>query len=304
MSAQIFTDAERPDLYERLDDLEDPWPEFIHHDETVIRLWPRLHGELPDFQLILHDADTDTVLGRGCTIPVAWDGRTDTLSGGVVDALEAGFSEGPDRNVLCALVAVVDPKQQGRGLSGHLIEGMARTAGRAGLDCLIAPVRPTWKDRHPLVPFEDYIAWTREDGLPFDPWIRLHTRLARYQRLGRRVGVVDRYALSAGRRLRRAGRARPRAVRGRGRPIRRAERLDAARAAPAGFRARVRGSRPMRFSYQLLPEQPVDELLDVIQLLDELGFWACYSADETYHKDMWSIFSAAAARRSAPYPRR
>jgi len=177
MSAQIFTDAERPDLYERLDDLEDPWPEFIHHDETVIRLWPRLHGELPDFQLILHDADTDTVLGRGCTIPVAWDGRTDTLSGGVVDALEAGFSEGPDRNVLCALVAVVDPKQQGRGFSGHLIEGMARTAGRAGLDCLIAPVRPTWKDRHPLVPFEDYIGWTREDGLPFDPWIRLHTRL-------------------------------------------------------------------------------------------------------------------------------
>ena len=52
----------------------------------------------------------------------------------------------------------------------------------------------------------------------------------------------------------------------------------------------------MRFSYQLLPEQPVDELLDVIQLLDELGFWACYSADETYHKDMWSIFAAAAGR--------
>ena len=52
----------------------------------------------------------------------------------------------------------------------------------------------------------------------------------------------------------------------------------------------------MRFSYQLLPEQPVDELLDLIELLDELGFWACYSADETYHKDMWSIFSAAAAR--------
>jgi 5,10-methylenetetrahydromethanopterin reductase len=52
----------------------------------------------------------------------------------------------------------------------------------------------------------------------------------------------------------------------------------------------------VRFSYQLLPEQPVDELLDLIELLDELGFWACYSADETYHKDMWSIFSAAAAR--------
>jgi 5,10-methylenetetrahydromethanopterin reductase len=52
----------------------------------------------------------------------------------------------------------------------------------------------------------------------------------------------------------------------------------------------------VRFSYQLLPEQPVDQLLDLIELLDELGFWACYSADETYHKDMWSIFAAAAGR--------
>jgi 5,10-methylenetetrahydromethanopterin reductase len=59
----------------------------------------------------------------------------------------------------------------------------------------------------------------------------------------------------------------------------------------------MRSSR-MRFSYQLLPEQPLDELLDVIQLIDELGFWACYSADETYHKDMWSLFAAASTRTS------
>lgn len=52
----------------------------------------------------------------------------------------------------------------------------------------------------------------------------------------------------------------------------------------------------VRFSYQLLPDQPLDELLDVLALLDELGFWACYSADETYHKDMWALFAAAAAR--------
>jgi alkanesulfonate monooxygenase SsuD/methylene tetrahydromethanopterin reductase-like flavin-dependent oxidoreductase (luciferase family) len=54
----------------------------------------------------------------------------------------------------------------------------------------------------------------------------------------------------------------------------------------------------MRFSYQLLPEQPLDELLDLIELMDRLGYWACYSADETYHKDMWSLFAAAAARTS------
>jgi 5,10-methylenetetrahydromethanopterin reductase len=54
----------------------------------------------------------------------------------------------------------------------------------------------------------------------------------------------------------------------------------------------------MRFSYQLLPEHPLDELLGTLELLDRLGFWACYSADETYHKDMWSLFAAAAARTS------
>jgi 5,10-methylenetetrahydromethanopterin reductase len=54
----------------------------------------------------------------------------------------------------------------------------------------------------------------------------------------------------------------------------------------------------MRFSYQLLPEQPLEELLGTLELLDQLGFWACYSADETYHKDMWSLFAAGAARTS------
>jgi 5,10-methylenetetrahydromethanopterin reductase len=54
----------------------------------------------------------------------------------------------------------------------------------------------------------------------------------------------------------------------------------------------------MRFSYQLLPEQPLEELLATIELLDELGYWACYAADETYHKDMWALFAAAAGRTS------
>jgi 5,10-methylenetetrahydromethanopterin reductase len=49
---------------------------------------------------------------------------------------------------------------------------------------------------------------------------------------------------------------------------------------------------------QLLPEHPLDELLSTLELLDDLGFWACYAADETYHKDMWALFAAGAARTS------
>ena len=38
-------------------------------------------------------------------------------------------------------------------------------------------MRPNWKERYPLTPIERYAAWTRDDGLPFDPWMRVHARL-------------------------------------------------------------------------------------------------------------------------------
>jgi hypothetical protein len=53
---------------------------------------------------------------------------------------------------------------------------MVAIARRHGLEALIAPVRPSLKERYPLVPVERYAGWRREDGLPFDPWIRVHER--------------------------------------------------------------------------------------------------------------------------------
>jgi hypothetical protein len=58
-----------------------------------------------------------------------------------------------------------------------MIEAMASIARRHGFRDLIAPLRPSWKERYPLTPIERYAAWTREDGLPFDPWLRTHVRL-------------------------------------------------------------------------------------------------------------------------------
>jgi 5,10-methylenetetrahydromethanopterin reductase len=52
----------------------------------------------------------------------------------------------------------------------------------------------------------------------------------------------------------------------------------------------------MKVSLQLIPEQPAEELLAAAQTADELGFFACYSADEIYHKDAWLLFAAIAAR--------
>src|ERR1044072_5032829 len=52
----------------------------------------------------------------------------------------------------------------------------------------------------------------------------------------------------------------------------------------------------MVLSLQLLPEQPASELLEAVELADGLGYHACYSADEIYHKDAWLLFAAAARR--------
>ena len=175
MPAQVFTVAERPDLEERLDEIDDPWPEFMNHDPVVRRFFPQLYERFRDYQYVLYEGDTDTVLGEGCSIPIRWDGTTEGLPTGV-RVLEAGFSES-EPNVLCALMAVVDPRFQGQRLSGLLVNGMVAVVARHELECLLAPVRPTWKERYPLAPIENYMRWTREDGLPFDPWIRLHHRL-------------------------------------------------------------------------------------------------------------------------------
>lgn len=52
----------------------------------------------------------------------------------------------------------------------------------------------------------------------------------------------------------------------------------------------------MRFSYTMIPDHPVQELIETLTLADRLGFYGCYGADETYHKDLWQIYAAAAGR--------
>jgi 5,10-methylenetetrahydromethanopterin reductase len=50
----------------------------------------------------------------------------------------------------------------------------------------------------------------------------------------------------------------------------------------------------MRFSYCMLPDYPLADSIEMIKTADELGFHACYSVDETWHKDLWVLFAAAA----------
>ncbi len=173
---QVFTYAERPDLIPRIAEIGEVWPEFLHHADVTLLHWAKLRDELPEFQLVLYDDERDAVVGRGQTMPTS---MRNGLPGGIDDMLERhwGTRSKEEPDVLSALVAIVDPGRQGEGLSALVIEGMRRLAREHGLGALIAPVRPTRKERFPLIPMEEYAQWTGEDGLPWDPWIRLHVRV-------------------------------------------------------------------------------------------------------------------------------
>jgi hypothetical protein len=120
--------------------------------------------------------DGDDMLARARTIPVRWDGTIEDLPDGIDGAIARGFDEG-GANTLCALVIMVPSSLQGRGASRLALQGMVAIAREHGFGALIAPVRPNWKERYPLTPIERYARWRRDDGLPFDPWMRVHERL-------------------------------------------------------------------------------------------------------------------------------
>ena len=54
----------------------------------------------------------------------------------------------------------------------------------------------------------------------------------------------------------------------------------------------------MRFSFVTLPDYPLQESVEHIKVADELGFYGCYAADETWHKDLYVLFAAAASATS------
>jgi GNAT superfamily N-acetyltransferase len=166
----LVTHAEHPELRGTLPDL---WPEFMGHDPVATAFWPRLYEDYPDFQLWAVDRDERRTVGYACTLPVAWEGEPSPR--GLDWALTNGAAGEP--TTLCALVAGIVPEYRGHGIAGALIRRMATIADGHGLDGLVAPVRPTWKERYPLASIEHYLAWRRGDGLPYDPWLRTHERL-------------------------------------------------------------------------------------------------------------------------------
>ncbi|MBA3626441.1 MAG: GNAT family N-acetyltransferase [Chloroflexi bacterium] len=154
------------------------WPGFMLQDPVADRSWHHLGDDFASFQLALLDPEDRIVAGANAS-PLAWDGTDDDLPIGWDDQFErsvAGLLAGTPPDTLGAIQIVVSPGQRGAGLSARMLDGMRRTAQDHGYRAVIACVRPTLKSAYPLTALERYVGWTRTDGLPFDPWIRVHVR--------------------------------------------------------------------------------------------------------------------------------
>jgi hypothetical protein len=175
---EVFTAGQRPDLWERSRTLFGTvWPEYNMHGNHTGKYFGSLYPEHARLQVLLYEASTDSIVGRGRTIPFRWDGTLEDLPAGI-DALGLRAIDDPEPpTALSALAAEVAEDHQGTGLSGLIIKSMTVVARRAGLAPLVAPVRPSWKDRYPLTPIDRYARWVRNDGMPLDPWLRVHVRL-------------------------------------------------------------------------------------------------------------------------------
>ena len=151
------------------------FPEFIHHNQSGGRYWSRLYHEHPDFQLAL--VEGDDLIAELHSVPVPWDGTLADLPRGWDAVFPRAFDDDGEPTALAALAISVLPERQGEHLSSRMIEAMRAAGAAHGLHTLIAPVRPTLKQRYPLIPIEAYMAWRRPDGSHFDPWIRVHERV-------------------------------------------------------------------------------------------------------------------------------
>lgn len=188
MDVSTCTLAGRPDLIGRVWDMPDQWPRFMDHDPIGESLFGSVVRSYRQLGVVALAADEIVGHATAMAFRMDADGRRHLPDRGWDQALVWAHQDlvrGEEPDTACALEASVHTDWLGRGLSTRLIAALRDAARSAGFDTLVAPVRPSEKHLEPDTPMHEYAARVRDDGLPVDPWLRVHARLG---------GVIDRVA--------------------------------------------------------------------------------------------------------------
>ncbi|HXF60147.1 MAG TPA: hypothetical protein VNK95_00940 [Caldilineaceae bacterium] len=184
---RLETVERRPELRDRMEALvQRVWPAFVTEShapksDTMPTDWPGVYRRWPQFQYALLDPEDDELVAAGNFLALAWNGDAEELpdTGWTWAMFQAKLDHeaGKAPTVACALGITVEPARQGQNISRLAVTAMRDLARAAGFSRLIAPVRPVWKPRYPITPMAEFIRWTTAEGLPLDPWMRVHARL-------------------------------------------------------------------------------------------------------------------------------
>lgn len=175
-----MTLAERPDLLGPALALGGVGPEFMAQDPVGLLASAGLltHRWPEHFVVVL---DRGRVVARAVAVPVAMgaDGRDELPDHGWDAALLWAADDalrGRRPTCLVALDIQVAEDRRGEGISGVALAAMREQAARHGFPEVVAPVRPAGKASEPFTDLMEYARRTRLDGLPADPWLRVHVR--------------------------------------------------------------------------------------------------------------------------------
>ena len=154
------------------------WPEFMQHDKIVEQHWPDLYNVFLRLQFALFDQEV--LVGVGNSVCLNWPKPlTDLPDAGLDWAMQKAHQdhlEGLIPNLQVGVQILINPDYRSRGISYKMLNIMKDIAKANGMNNIALPVRPNLKSDYPKMDLEKYLDRKNKDGLPFDPWIRVHTK--------------------------------------------------------------------------------------------------------------------------------
>jgi GNAT superfamily N-acetyltransferase len=181
MDLDIASIAARPDRADLWPQLQGFWPEFMTQDPSGDFFFGYEATAYPEYALLAVDTKTGRAVAKALSVPLFHEGE-------IADGMpEGGWGwairqcahdrlRGHTPTIVSALEITIHPDLRGSGLSGRMLRAMRDNAAKLGFTDLIAPVRPSGKHTQINTPIDEYAYARRDDGLPVDPWLRVHVR--------------------------------------------------------------------------------------------------------------------------------
>lgn len=161
---------------------------YLSYTRAHYEYYAELIESYPEYQLCLVDEDAGYPVAVANSLPFACSEPDDLPQEGWDWVVETAARTKHERaNMLGALAVSVPAVHRSKGYARVMIRSLVELAEAKKFDGVVVPVRPSAKVQHPWVPIADYIAWTDEDGRPYDPWLRSHLSVG-----GKIIGPCER----------------------------------------------------------------------------------------------------------------